>query len=274
MSKSTPAFQFYPGDWLSSLKIQLMTPAEEGAYIRLLAYAWQAEDCGLPDDDLQLSVLSRLGEGWFNGSSQRLKANFFSKRERLYNARLLQERKKQEEWRRKSRDGGIKSGKIRRLKDKEPEGWLKGGSDLVEPKGNSSSSVFSLQSSSSSSVSKEKEKPSITPLTRTDKLTKEDLQEISRLALKIERHYQQKFNITLWIQNNIGMNPHTHLHVLRRICAEGDKDKWPDFPKAYADKIASVEEGNYNEKEHMAQAKANKNVFTDLLNDLKRVKGE
>lgn len=36
----TPAFQFYPSDWLSSQRVQMMTLEEEGAYIRLLCYCW------------------------------------------------------------------------------------------------------------------------------------------------------------------------------------------------------------------------------------------
>ena len=40
-----PAFQFYPNDWLSSPTILLMTPAQEGAYIRLLCYCWSDKDC-------------------------------------------------------------------------------------------------------------------------------------------------------------------------------------------------------------------------------------
>lgn len=143
MPNHSPAFQFYPNDWLGSTNIMLMSPAEEGAYIRLLAIAWNSPDCGLPDDDSQLSVLSRLGEGWFNGASAKVRACFFSRNNRLYNSRLLQEKKKQDEWRKKSRGGGIQSGKARRLKAKKPEGWLKGGSQMVEPNGNSSSSSSS-----------------------------------------------------------------------------------------------------------------------------------
>ena len=57
MKTKRPAFQFYPDAWLSSTDITLMTIAEEGAYHRLLCYAWQEEDCGLPDDDRQLAVM-------------------------------------------------------------------------------------------------------------------------------------------------------------------------------------------------------------------------
>ena len=64
-----PWFPLYVADWLSSKKVDLMTPSEAGAYIRLLCYAWDDPDCGIYDDDEKLSRLSRLGEGWFNGGS-------------------------------------------------------------------------------------------------------------------------------------------------------------------------------------------------------------
>ena len=59
MTVRSPAFQFYPNDWLSSQNITLMTPAEEGAYIRLLCYAWADPDCSIPNDD---EILARSEE--------------------------------------------------------------------------------------------------------------------------------------------------------------------------------------------------------------------
>jgi uncharacterized protein YdaU (DUF1376 family) len=131
-----PAFQFYPNDWLSSPTIALMSPAEEGAYIRLLSYAWADPDCSLPDDDAALSQLSRLGEGWFNGGSTTIRKCFKEHPEksgRLVNIRLLEERKKQDAWREKSRIGGLQSGKSRTLSgrvvqpplNQRAAGWLK-----------------------------------------------------------------------------------------------------------------------------------------------------
>jgi len=105
-----------------------MTPAEEGAYIRLLAIAWLSDDCGLPDNDGELSVLSRLGEGWFKGGVSVVKKKFISRDGRLYNLRLLEERKKQEEWRQKSSEGGKKSANTRWGKKKSNH---KGGYQLV-----------------------------------------------------------------------------------------------------------------------------------------------
>lgn len=162
MAKS-PAFQFYPGDWLSSTDVSLMSPAEEGAYIRLLCHAWQQVDCGLPDDDETLSILSRLGDNWNGRSSQRVRAKFVSREGRLFNERLLQERGKQDEWRRKSAEAGKASAKKREDSTKKQpplnqrsttvEPPLENGcdmvGDLVQPSGqpSSNSSVFCLLSS-------------------------------------------------------------------------------------------------------------------------------
>lgn len=135
----SPAFQFYVNDWLSSPKISMMTPMEEGAYIRLLAYAWADPDVSIPDDDTALAQLSRLGEAWFDGAGTKVLACFVphpKKPGKLVNRRLLHEEKKQRDWRTKSRKGGIQSGISRAL-------HAKGGSVLVEPKPNSSSSSSS-----------------------------------------------------------------------------------------------------------------------------------
>ena len=115
MKNKPPAFQFYVNDWLSSPEIMLMTAAEEGAYIRLLAISWAKG--GLPDDDEQLAVLSRLGEGWFKGSSTKIRQCFVKRGKKLVNKRLEKERKNNQTWREKCRQGGIASGKARKNKD-------------------------------------------------------------------------------------------------------------------------------------------------------------
>ncbi len=140
MASKSPAFQFYPDSWLSSMDITLMTPAEEGAYIRLLCHAWMSSDCGLPADSRALQTLSRLGSAW-SKSEVTIKAKFREEDGRLYNDRLLAERRKQSVWREKSIEGGKKSAATRREPNYEPK--TKGGSllvdDFTEPKGNSSS---------------------------------------------------------------------------------------------------------------------------------------
>ena len=154
MAKS-PAFQFYPADWLGSTKVDLMTLEEQGGYLRLLCHAWSDDNCSLPDDDDKLSRLSRLGEKWFKGSSKIIKECFTLKGNRLVSERLLEERKKQIEWREKSKRGGMKSGEARRIKALEAKGGLEMVATKDEPKGNtsSSSSSSSLSSSSTASIS-------------------------------------------------------------------------------------------------------------------------
>jgi uncharacterized protein YdaU (DUF1376 family) len=148
----SPAFQFYPADWLASSSVSLMTPAEEGAYIRLLALEWLQNDCGLPDDDAQLASLSRLGKKWFSGSGAKLRRKFTPVNGRLFNDRLIEERQKQFEWKKRCSDGGKKGMESRYRGNKPDITTLQGTYDslnkgpLTEPN-SSSSSLFSSSSS-------------------------------------------------------------------------------------------------------------------------------
>lgn len=129
--RKPPAFQFYPKDWLSSLNVLMMSPAQEGAYIRLLAYCWDSGDCSIPDDDEQLAIMSRLGEGWFKGGSTVVRKCFITHPQKpgyLTNGRMLEEAQKQEAWKRKSSEGGKKSATQRSEKTQSS----KGGSRVVQ----------------------------------------------------------------------------------------------------------------------------------------------
>ena len=67
-----------------------MTLAETGAYINLLASAWQSSDCGLPDDDGQLARLSGAFGEWEDvGTSVR--SCFYAENGRIFNEKLLKE---------------------------------------------------------------------------------------------------------------------------------------------------------------------------------------
>jgi uncharacterized protein YdaU (DUF1376 family) len=149
VSKS-PAFQFYPKEWLSSMDIMLMTPEQEGAYIRLLCLCWESGDCSIPDDDHQLAMLCRLGEGWFKGSSTVVRKKFIphpNKPGFLTNDRLIKEANKQADWAQKCSNGGKKSAEKRA----EQQSKSKGGSRVVEGYlENSTNYSSTLQSSVSS----------------------------------------------------------------------------------------------------------------------------
>lgn len=84
---SLPYFKFYPNDWLGSQHVALLTPAEEGAYIHLLALAWNSPDCSLPDDDSALAFLSRLFVGW-DESRDKIRRGFTAKNGKLYPKKL------------------------------------------------------------------------------------------------------------------------------------------------------------------------------------------
>jgi len=160
MAKS-PAFQFYPKDWLGSMKVRLMTSEERGGYMELLCHAW-LDNCSLPDNDNELAILSGLGERWFNGSSIKIRACFEKKGNRLIQPRLKAEQEKQEAWREKCSEAGRKSAEARKNKDLDGKGSATSVERVVQPKSNSS--VCSLQSSSSSSITpakKNKEKSGV-----------------------------------------------------------------------------------------------------------------
>ena len=114
---SAPAFPLYTDDWLGSSAIDLMSPAEEGAYVRLLCHAWNSEDCGLPDDDKKLAKHSRLGKAWHNGSGAKIRESFIVKAGRLYNLRLLEIWQEQQEYREKKVKAGKKGAGIRWQKE-------------------------------------------------------------------------------------------------------------------------------------------------------------
>jgi hypothetical protein len=93
MGSHLKRFLFDPQAWLDSKKIAAMTPAEEGAYIRLIAIAALDPKVSLLDDDDELARLSRLGDDWLGEPGQRVKACFrVGKNDgRLYSRRLWTE---------------------------------------------------------------------------------------------------------------------------------------------------------------------------------------
>lgn len=148
MSRS-PAFQFYPGDFLAG-RVAMYSLEEIGAYMVLLASDWTLN--GLPTDVEKLAKLCRVSRRRFAGIWQNISDQFEEHEGKLRNPRLVKERERQELWREKSSEGGKKSAK----------GRTKGGSTVVEPtaqpKGNTSSS-----SSSSSSTSVTTKRTTVPP---------------------------------------------------------------------------------------------------------------
>jgi uncharacterized protein YdaU (DUF1376 family) len=96
--KQYEAFLFYVDDWLSSPNVALLSLEEEGAYLNLLMRAWKQPDCGLPNDDTALAAWSKLGAAKWKKSGARLRALFEEQNGRLFNPRLMRERKNQQDY--------------------------------------------------------------------------------------------------------------------------------------------------------------------------------
>lgn len=131
MSAKSPAFQFYPGEFLAG-SVATYSLDEIGAYITLLSFDWSLN--GLPNDIEKLAKLCRINARKFRALWANISEQFEEIDGKLHNPRLAKERVKQDLWRAKSSVGGKNSAK----------GRGKGGSRVVEaegqPNGNTSSS--------------------------------------------------------------------------------------------------------------------------------------
>jgi uncharacterized protein YdaU (DUF1376 family) len=138
--KRTPAFQFYPNDFLGSSKVQRMSLTERGAYITLLSHCWL--DHGLPTDLKTLAAILHVKSIQFERMwSGALHECFYEKNGKLQNARLDRERKKQSDFSRRQSDKAHASWESRRN--------AKSGNAAAMPERHTSGNA--LQSSSSSS---------------------------------------------------------------------------------------------------------------------------
>ncbi len=133
-----PAFPFYASDWLGSNLRAMMSLEQQGAYFTLLCRQWTDPTCSLPSDDHTLARLSELGEGWFDNGNDIIRDCFEphpEHSERIANKRLLEVRAERDRWSEKSRQGGRRSGAVRRAKAavRTTSGNVKGGSKGGSP---------------------------------------------------------------------------------------------------------------------------------------------
>ena len=107
-----PAFQFYPGDFLSDETVAMMTHEERGIYITLLCHCWL--EGSIPAEEAKLARLIRC-----DGAALTQVMPAFTKSEtddsRLVNPRLERVRKAQEEHRRLLSEAGKRGGRPRVL---------------------------------------------------------------------------------------------------------------------------------------------------------------
>lgn len=86
-------FPLYIDDFMASKKVLRMTIGEQGAYLRLMMFAWSDPDCSLPKKESELQEMALWTEKT-DGLWGKVRACFIShpeKKTRLYNPRLYGE---------------------------------------------------------------------------------------------------------------------------------------------------------------------------------------
>jgi uncharacterized protein YdaU (DUF1376 family) len=149
----SPAFQFYPNDFLSDPNVIAMSLPERGAYITLICLCWQNP---LPDDVDRLARLCGVQASAFRKLWPALSRCFRPDAETpgvLIHPRLERERAKQDVYRRRQSDNGKNGGRPRKATPNPEKPTALSGLSQTEPTPNpekalrSSSSIFDLQSS-------------------------------------------------------------------------------------------------------------------------------
>lgn len=116
---NSPAFQFYPKDWLTDSRVVSMTTLQRGIYIQLLCYCWL--EGWLPKDPKKLSMLSGvqgMTEQEFLEHWEAIEPCFevIADGKGFIHPRLERERVKQQQWKEKCSKGGKASASKRKLK--------------------------------------------------------------------------------------------------------------------------------------------------------------
>jgi len=113
---NSPAFQFYPADYLADPNVDMMTLEQQGAYVRLLCHAWRATTVGrLLNDRSTLFALARMTpEQWDQNSEAILRAFRVDDDGYITQKRLVKEWEKQQVKRLQAHEAGVRSGEVRR----------------------------------------------------------------------------------------------------------------------------------------------------------------
>jgi uncharacterized protein YdaU (DUF1376 family) len=104
VKEKSPAFQFYPRDFLIDGNVAAMSLQERGAYITLLCLCWQEQT--LPTDPKRLAHMVGVGAPAFSKLWPALKTCFQEVDGRLVHPRLEKERDKQRQRRELAKENG------------------------------------------------------------------------------------------------------------------------------------------------------------------------
>ena len=109
--RSSPAFQWYPADFLADQNVALMGLPARGAYISLLSHCWLQGS--LPADTKKLARLCGVTERQFKVVWPEVEHCFVASEETLRHKRLDAEREKQESFRQQMSTAGKKGAETR-----------------------------------------------------------------------------------------------------------------------------------------------------------------
>jgi len=212
---NSPAFQFYPKDFLTDEIVVCMSNEQVGVYIRMLCMDWLNH--GLPADDATLCRVFQCDEQTLNICL----TTFAENDGRVFNRRLDKERTKQQKRRAKMSKAGKASGKARRMKSLQHEQAFSERSPHVEQNGNSSSS-----SSTTTAVDKK---------TSTKKFVKPTLEQVAEYC----KERNNKINsIVFWNFYEtkgwvVGKSPMKNWKSAIVQWEQRDKDKDRSLPQAH-----------------------------------------
>lgn len=116
MANESPAFQFYPRDFLGDPAVMVMSTEEVGAYWLILCSAWHSDRPGyVPNDHDLLRKMARLDtRGWKRCCSAVLRAlKTTDDGEWLFSKRMVEEQQKQLIRRHQASEAGSRSAKAR-----------------------------------------------------------------------------------------------------------------------------------------------------------------
>ena len=108
----SPAFQFYPKDFLSDINVSSMSLQERGAYITLLCFCW-TNNGALPTDVARLATVCGTQPTVFAKVWPAVRECFTEQDGRYIHPRLEREREKQATYRERQSDKGARGAKAR-----------------------------------------------------------------------------------------------------------------------------------------------------------------
>ncbi len=210
----SPAFQFYPNDWLSSRSVRLMDAEQRGWYIQLLCEAWQSvPQCTLPNDpEILWKLAGAKDKESFNERSNLVLTNFQQRSNMLFNARLERELIKQKVFSKQRSFAGKKSAEKRKRTLTSVESSLN-----ENPTGGQRDSNITSTSTITSTTTVKREPPPLGKLT--------DLWKIGyKEAFGVEYAFQPKDGVAAaGLLKSSGMTPEALVEVARKAWGMREK---------------------------------------------------